>query len=114
MSFNVFDCLTKTVNKPPPHILNTLMVNLSLKLMIQHVLTPQEYPSHPQILQFDDDSWKYWLDSERSVYVNWRLKKQNIQAKSGQKQKYDWKVLYECDHAGHPHNRRDEALSPHK
>jgi len=45
-----------------------------LKLNIEHLLTPQEYTEHPRVLEFEDDDWKYWLDSEKAVFVNWRFK----------------------------------------
>jgi len=50
------------------------MIDPLLKVNIEHILTPQEYPTNPHVLEFEDDNWKYWLDSEKAVYVNWRFK----------------------------------------
>ena len=50
------------------------MIDSALKLNIEHILTPQEYPMNPHMLEFEDDSWKDWLNSEKAVYVNWWFK----------------------------------------
>ena len=105
----------------------------SLKLNIERILTPQEYPSHPYELEFEGDDWKYWLESEQAVYVNWRFKKaqpqsgtyysvgsiyipnpQFILLESGCQRTYQWKLRYECDHAGQPRDRRNPDLTPSK
>ncbi|KIJ25140.1 hypothetical protein M422DRAFT_273916 [Sphaerobolus stellatus SS14] len=87
----------------------------SLKLAIRHILTPQTYPTNPRKLTFEDpDEWESWLASECAVYTNWRFKKDIPQAQSNRKRKFEWKRLYECDHAGSPRDRRDENLSPKK
>ena len=50
------------------------MIEPRLKLDIEHILTPQEYPTNPHVLEFEDNAWKDWLDLEKAVYVNWRFK----------------------------------------
>ncbi|KIJ33282.1 hypothetical protein M422DRAFT_264837 [Sphaerobolus stellatus SS14] len=86
----------------------------SLKLLVQHLLTPQVYLTNPHKLIFEDDEWETWLASESAVYTNWRFKKQSPEPKGEGKRKYEWKRIYECDHTGSPRDRRDENLSPSK
>ncbi|KIJ47672.1 hypothetical protein M422DRAFT_248680 [Sphaerobolus stellatus SS14] len=90
------------------------MVLASLKLPIWHILTPQIYPTNPRKLTFENDEWESWLGFESAVYTNWRFKKEIPQAKSNRKRVYEWKRLYECDHAGSPRNRQDDNVSPKK
>jgi len=52
------------------------MISPTLKLNIEHLLTPQEYTEHPHVLEFGGNDWKYWPDLEKAVFVNWRFKTQ--------------------------------------
>ncbi|KIJ40795.1 hypothetical protein M422DRAFT_256218 [Sphaerobolus stellatus SS14] len=74
----------------------------SLKLLVQHLFTPQVYLTNPHKLIFEDDEWETWLASESAVYTNWRFKKQSPEPKGEGKRKYEWKRIYECDHTGSP------------
>jgi hypothetical protein len=107
------------------------MIDPSLKLSLEHILTPREYPTNPHILEFEDEQWKSWLESEKAVCVNWRLHSEISQkgflfftfysmlslihsSDSDRKRLYKWKLRYICDHAGQPRDRRDPKLSPSK
>jgi hypothetical protein len=46
------------------------MIDPSLKLSLEHILTPQEYPTNPHILEFEDEQWDSWLESEKAVCAN--------------------------------------------
>ncbi|KIJ48089.1 hypothetical protein M422DRAFT_248261 [Sphaerobolus stellatus SS14] len=73
----------------------------SLKLAIEHILTPQEYPTNLHRLELDDE-WEGWLESQCAVYINWWFKKSNPEDKDEGSKMFEWKKLYECDHAGCP------------
>ncbi|KIJ43662.1 hypothetical protein M422DRAFT_252903 [Sphaerobolus stellatus SS14] len=76
-----------------------------------HFHTPNISHQSSQI-SFENDEWENWLASESAVYTNWRFKKEIPQAKSNHKQVYEWKRLYEGNHAGSPRNHQDDNVSP--
>ncbi|KIJ34446.1 hypothetical protein M422DRAFT_263401 [Sphaerobolus stellatus SS14] len=90
------------------------MASGPLKLLIEHILAPKEYPNNPYRFTVHEDEWENWLDSECAVYTNWRFKQDIPFPKSDRVRMFEWKRLYECDHAGQPRDRRDPNLSPSK
>ncbi|KAF8464780.1 hypothetical protein JB92DRAFT_2051687 [Gautieria morchelliformis] len=86
----------------------------SIKLAIQRLLTPEEFPSNPHCVDLSINSWQDWLCLQCRT-TNWRLKKRYVSTPGAKRKcKYVWRNTYECDHAGHYRDRRDENLSPGK
>ena len=105
-------------------------MNENIKLAIEHLLTPEEYPTNPHCLEIPADGWKEWLRLQ-SRTTNWWLKKPYISSVSPAihifvvliwqldpatkwECTYVWKNTYICDHAGDYRDRWDANLSPQK
>ncbi|KIJ34131.1 hypothetical protein M422DRAFT_263781 [Sphaerobolus stellatus SS14] len=62
---------------------------------------------HPALASLSDSSLT-------AIFLRPTQRRRPHIVKSNHKRKFEWKRLYECDHAGSPRNRRDENLSPKK